>query len=130
MADHPHTIDRGDDATGENLVEQITAVGDYLVALEPYRASVKRWPKDKITAQPRSGDRAKLAGLAQSSARQNVEARPSNQPEPDTKHHHKPSRPVVMIIECYAAKNLRTAPVPDLLFYASLLFVAAILGRP
>ena len=33
MADHPHTIDRWDDATGENLIEQIAAVGDYLVAL-------------------------------------------------------------------------------------------------
>ena len=29
MADHPHTIDRWDDATGENLIEQIAAVGDY-----------------------------------------------------------------------------------------------------
>jgi hypothetical protein len=27
MADHPHTIDRWDDATGENLIEQIAAVG-------------------------------------------------------------------------------------------------------
>ena len=36
--DHPHTIDRWDDATGENLIEQIAAVGDYLVALETYRA--------------------------------------------------------------------------------------------
>jgi hypothetical protein len=26
--DHPHTIDRWDDATGENLIEQIAAVGD------------------------------------------------------------------------------------------------------
>ena len=33
MTDHPHTIDRWDDATGQNLVEQIAAVGDYLVAL-------------------------------------------------------------------------------------------------
>jgi hypothetical protein len=38
MADHPHTIDRWDDATGENLIEQIAAVGDYLVALETYHA--------------------------------------------------------------------------------------------
>jgi hypothetical protein len=30
MPDHPHTIDRWDDATGENLIEQIAAVGDYL----------------------------------------------------------------------------------------------------
>ena len=34
MADHPHTIDRWDDATGENLIEQIASVGDYLVARE------------------------------------------------------------------------------------------------
>ena len=26
MADHPHTIDRSDDATGEDLIEQIAAV--------------------------------------------------------------------------------------------------------
>jgi hypothetical protein len=31
VADHPHTIDRWDDATGENLIEQIAAGGDYLV---------------------------------------------------------------------------------------------------
>jgi hypothetical protein len=37
MADHPHTIDRWDDTTGETLIEQIAAVGDYLVALETYR---------------------------------------------------------------------------------------------
>ena len=30
MADHPHTIDRWDDATGETLMEQIAALGDYL----------------------------------------------------------------------------------------------------
>ena len=29
MADYTHTIDRWDDATGENLIEQIAAVGDY-----------------------------------------------------------------------------------------------------
>ena len=54
MADHPHTIDRWDDATGENLIEQNAAVGDYLVALETYRAAVKRWPKDKITLRNRA----------------------------------------------------------------------------
>ena len=54
MADHPHTIDRWDDATSENLIEQIAAVGDYLVALETYRAAVKRWPKDKITLRNRA----------------------------------------------------------------------------
>jgi hypothetical protein len=42
MANHPHTIDRWDDATSENLIEQIAAVGDYRVALETYRAAVKR----------------------------------------------------------------------------------------
>ena len=41
MPDHPHTIDRWDDATGQNLVEQIAGVGDYLVALETYRAAAK-----------------------------------------------------------------------------------------
>ena len=50
----PHTIDRWDDATGENLVEQIAAVGDYLLALETYRAAVKCWPKDKITLRNRA----------------------------------------------------------------------------
>jgi hypothetical protein len=54
MPDHPHTIDRWDDATGENLVEQIAAVGDYRIALETYRAAVKRWPKDKITLRNRA----------------------------------------------------------------------------
>jgi hypothetical protein len=53
IADHPHTIDRWDDATGENLIEQI-AVSDYLVALETYRAAVKPWPKDKITLRNRA----------------------------------------------------------------------------
>jgi hypothetical protein len=28
MANHPHTIDRWDDATGENLIEQIASVGE------------------------------------------------------------------------------------------------------
>jgi hypothetical protein len=54
MADHPHTIDRWDDATGENLIEQIAAAGDYLVALETYRAAVKRWPNAKITLRNRA----------------------------------------------------------------------------
>jgi len=51
MADHTHTIDR---ATGQNLVEQIAAVGDYLVELETFRAAVKRWPKHKITLRNRA----------------------------------------------------------------------------
>ena len=62
MADHPHTIDRWDDATGENLIERIAAVGDYLVALETYRAAVKRRQKDHA-AQPGAGARAELGGL-------------------------------------------------------------------
>jgi len=53
MADYTHTIDRWDEATGENLVEQIAAVGDYLVALAAYWEAVKRWPKDKITLRNR-----------------------------------------------------------------------------
>ena len=54
MADHPHTIDRWDDTTGETLIEQIAAVGDYLVALETYRAAVQRWPNVKITLRNRA----------------------------------------------------------------------------
>ena len=42
------------DWIGHRLVEQIAAVGDYLVALETYRAAVKRWPKDKITLRNRA----------------------------------------------------------------------------
>jgi hypothetical protein len=61
MADHPHTIDRWDDATGENLIAQIAAVGDYLVALETYRAAVKRWPKDKITLRSERAEQCDLA---------------------------------------------------------------------
>ena len=34
MADYTHTIDRWDEATGENLIERIAGVSDYLVALE------------------------------------------------------------------------------------------------
>jgi hypothetical protein len=41
-------------ATGENLIEQIASVGDYLVALETYRAAVKRWPGAKITLRNRA----------------------------------------------------------------------------
>jgi hypothetical protein len=54
MPDHPHTIDRWDDATGENLVEQIAAVGDYLVAMQTYLAAVRRWPDAKITLRNRT----------------------------------------------------------------------------
>jgi hypothetical protein len=54
MADHPHTIDRWDDTTGETSIEQIAAVGDYLVALETYRAAVQCWPNVKITLRNRA----------------------------------------------------------------------------
>ena len=55
------TIDRWDDATGENLIEQIAAVGDYLVALATYRAAVKRWPNDKITRSKRQSSQLRCA---------------------------------------------------------------------
>ena len=35
MADYTHTIDRWDEATGENLIERIAGVGDYQVAVLP-----------------------------------------------------------------------------------------------
>ena len=54
MADHAHTIDRWDDATGENLVERIAGVSDFLVAMETYKAAVQRWPGVKITLRNRS----------------------------------------------------------------------------
>jgi hypothetical protein len=31
------------------LIERIAGVSDYLVAVETYRAAVKRWPGAKIT---------------------------------------------------------------------------------
>jgi hypothetical protein len=44
MADHPHTIaKRGD--SGDDLVEQIAAVRDFMVALATYKAAINRWPK-------------------------------------------------------------------------------------
>jgi hypothetical protein len=49
-AGHPHTIDRWDDPTGENLIGQIAAttwsVGDL--------GSGEAWPKDKITLRNRA----------------------------------------------------------------------------
>jgi hypothetical protein len=42
MADSTHTIDRWDEATGENLIERIAGVSDYLVALETYHAALRR----------------------------------------------------------------------------------------
>jgi hypothetical protein len=43
-----------DDATGQNLIEQIAAGGDYMTVLETYHAAVRRWPKDKITLRNRA----------------------------------------------------------------------------
>ena len=48
MKDHQHTIDRWDDS-GDNLIEEIAAVSDFMVALATYKAAIERWPKDKIT---------------------------------------------------------------------------------
>ena len=77
MADHPHTIDRWDEATGENLIEQIAAVSDYLVALETYRAAVKRWPGAKITLRNRARVLEKSGRTSRSTAAQGW------------RHHHK-----------------------------------------
>ena len=44
MPDHPYTIDRWDDATGENLMERITW-RQRLSRRAEDRAAVKRWPK-------------------------------------------------------------------------------------
>ena len=54
MADYTHTIDRWDEATGETLIERIAGVSDYLVAVETYRAAVRRWPGAKITLRNRA----------------------------------------------------------------------------
>ena len=45
----PHTIDRWDEATGQNLIERIA-----LVAVETYRAAVESWPGAKITLRNRA----------------------------------------------------------------------------
>ena len=58
MADYTHTIDSWDDATGENLIDQIAAVGDYLVAVETY--PVKRWPTPSHASESGAVDREKL----------------------------------------------------------------------
>ena len=62
MADHPHTIDRGDDATGENLIEQIAAVSDYLLALETYRATVKIGQKTRSRCATERGSLRRAGG--------------------------------------------------------------------
>jgi hypothetical protein len=54
MVDYTHTVDRWDEATGETLIERIAGVSDYLVAVETYRAAVRRWPNAKITLRNRA----------------------------------------------------------------------------
>ena len=54
MADYTHNIDRWDEATGENLIERIAGVSDYQVAVETYKAAVRRWPGAKITLRNRA----------------------------------------------------------------------------
>ena len=50
---YTNTIDRWDEATGENLIERIAGVSDYLVAVETYRAAVRRWARRQDhAAQP------------------------------------------------------------------------------
>ena len=53
QSDTLHTIERWDDASGENRIEEIARVGDYLVALQTYFAAVRRWPDAKITLRNR-----------------------------------------------------------------------------
>jgi hypothetical protein len=50
---HLHSIERWDDASGENRIEEIARVGDYLVAMQTYLAAVRRWPDAKITLRNR-----------------------------------------------------------------------------
>ena len=54
MADHPHTIDRWDDATGENLIEQIAAVGRLSGRAGDLSGGGERWPSAKITLRNRA----------------------------------------------------------------------------
>ena len=49
-----HSIERWDDATGENRIEEIARVGDYLLAMQTYLAAVRRWPGAKITLRNRA----------------------------------------------------------------------------
>jgi hypothetical protein len=49
-----YTIERWDGASGENRIEEIARVGDYLVALQTYFAAVRRWPDAKITLRNRA----------------------------------------------------------------------------
>jgi hypothetical protein len=48
-----YSIERWDAVTGENRIEEIARVGDYLVAMQTYLAAVRRWPDAKITLRNR-----------------------------------------------------------------------------
>ena len=68
MADYTHTIDRWDEATGENLIERIAGVSDYLVALEDLPGGGEPLARGQDhAAQPGAGDRAELGGLGRCS---------------------------------------------------------------
>jgi hypothetical protein len=72
MADYTHTIDRWDDATGENLIEQIASVGGLSGrAGDPPRGGEALARRQDHAAQPGAGDRRqqdesckKLRGLS------------------------------------------------------------------
>ena len=50
-----HTIERWDDATGKEPVEEIASVGDFLVAMQTYLAAVRRWPDPSHMTVSRPG---------------------------------------------------------------------------
>ena len=50
----PTRLTAGTKRTGETLIERIAGVSDYLVALETYRAAVRRWRGAKITLRNRA----------------------------------------------------------------------------
>ena len=64
MADYTHTIDRWDEATGKNAIEQIASVGELSGRagdLPCGRATLAQGQDH--AAQPGAGDRTELAGL-------------------------------------------------------------------
>ena len=76
MADHPHTIDRRDDATGENLIEQIAGVTDCqnndMADAEAITPQTHQW-----TPRPlRPAIRAPTIGCPKEKARPNLGGRP------------------------------------------------------
>ena len=56
MADYTHTI-RWDEATGENLIERIAGVSDYLAALEAYGGGEALARRQDHAAEPGAGHR-------------------------------------------------------------------------